>query len=48
MITGLANCGKTFKLEPLEYTFPVFSNQANEKYAWVPAELAEKTEIQSF
>ena len=34
MITGPANCGKTFELEPLEYIFQVFSNQANEKYAF--------------
>lgn len=34
MITGPANCGKTFELEPLEYIFQVFSNQANEKCAF--------------
>ena len=41
MITGPANCGKTFTLKPLEIICNAFSNPTNDKYAWVGADNAE-------
>ncbi len=41
MIIGPANCGKTFLLKPLSEIFEVFSNPADNKYAWVEAADAE-------
>ena len=38
MITGPANCGKTFTLKPLEIIYNAFSNPTNDKYAWVGAD----------
>ena len=40
MISGPANCGKTFMLKPLEIIYNAFSNPANDKYAWVGADNA--------
>ena len=48
MIIRPENCGETFKLEPLEDIFPIFSNQANEKCFWVAVQLTEKIKFQSF
>ena len=47
LIIGPANCGKTFMLKPLELIY-VFSNPANEKYAWVGADTAEIIVFQDF
>ena len=47
MIIGPANCGKTFMLKPLELIY-VFSNPANDKYAWVGADTAEIMVLQDF
>ena len=41
LIVGPANCAKTFLLTPLTKLFETFSNPANDKYAWLGAELAE-------
>ena len=48
MITGPANCGKTFMLKPLEIIYNAFSNPANDKYAWVGADNVEVTILQDF
>ena len=41
LIVGPANCAKTFLLTPLTKIFETSSNPANDKYAWLGAELAE-------
>eukprot|EP00794_Sanderia_malayensis_P021425 gene21425-biopygen73 len=41
MITGPANCGKTFLLDPLNKLFETFTNPANSTYAWLGAETKE-------
>ena len=41
LVVGRANCGKTFSLSPSQKIFNTFSNQANDKYAWLGAEKAE-------
>ena len=43
IITGPANCGKTFMLKPLKLAFSdsPFENPANDKYAWVGSEKAK-------
>ena len=41
LITGPANCGKTFLLDPLNVVFDTFTNPANTSYAWIGAENAE-------
>ena len=41
LIVGPANWVKTFLLTPLTKIFETFSNPANDKYAWLGAELAE-------
>ena len=41
MIAGVANCGKTFLLNPLNKIFNTFSNPASTSFAWVGAEKAE-------
>ena len=41
MITGPTNCGKSFMFKPLVKIFRVFSNPADDKYAWVGADLAD-------
>ena len=48
IITGPANCGKTFLLKPLEKIFNCFCNPAKDKYAWVGAEQAEVIILQDF
>ena len=41
MNIGVANCGKTFLLNPLNVIFNTFSNPACTSFAWVGAEKAE-------
>ena len=41
MIVGVANCGKTFLLDPLNVIYETFSNPASTSFAWVGAEKAE-------
>ena len=43
IITGPANCAKTFMLKPLRLIFSdkIFENPANDKYAWVGSEKAK-------
>ena len=41
MLTGPANCGKTFLLNPLNKIFNTFTNPASTSFAWVGAEKAE-------
>ena len=41
MIVGVANCGKTFLLNPLNVIYNTFSNPASTSFAWVGAERAE-------
>ena len=48
MITGPANCGKTFMLKPLEIIYNAFSNPANYKFAWVGADNVEVIILQDF
>ena len=47
-IHGPANTAKSFMLKPLEGIFKVFSNPANDKYAWVGADEAELILLQDF
>ena len=48
MITGQANCCKTFMLKPLEIIYNAFNNPANDKCAWVDADNAEVIILQDF
>ena len=48
LIIGPANCAKTFIIKPLELIYKVFCNPANDKYAWVGADLAEVIILQDF
>ena len=41
MIVGVANCGKTFLLNPLNVIYNTFSNPASTSFAWVGVEKAE-------
>ena len=41
MITGPANCGKSFILKPLKVIFDCFSNPASGSFAWVGVESKE-------
>ena len=41
LIVGVANCGKTFLLNPLNVIYNTFSNPASTSFAWVGAEKAE-------
>ena len=43
IITGPANCAKTFRLKLLKLIFSdgIFENSANDKYAWVGSEKAK-------
>ena len=41
MVIGPANCGKTFMFRPLSTLFNVFSNPAEDKYAWLETVDAE-------
>lgn len=38
MITGPANCGKTFLLNPLNHVYKTFTNPATTSFAWVGSE----------
>ena len=39
MITGAANCGKTFILKPLTLIYDTFSNPTFSSFAWVGAKV---------
>ena len=41
MIVGVANCAKTFLLNPLNLIYKTFSNPASTSFAWIGAEQAE-------
>ena len=41
MLTGAANCGKTFLLKPLNSIYHTFKNPATATFAWVGVENAE-------
>lgn len=48
MLTGPANCGKTFLLNPLNCIYKVFTNPASTSFAWVGAEEAEVLFLNDF
>lgn len=48
MLTGPANCGKTFLLNPLNNIFKTFTNPACTSFAWVGAEEAEVLFLNDF
>ena len=48
MLTGPANCGKTFLLNPLNKIFSTFTNPASTSFAWVGAEKAEVLFLNDF
>ncbi|KAJ8050579.1 hypothetical protein HOLleu_03834 [Holothuria leucospilota] len=48
LITGPANCGKTFILNPLNKLYKTFSNPATGSFAWVGAEDAEVLFLNDF
>ena len=48
MITGPANCGKTFLLDPLNVVFNTFTNPATMSYSWIGAEQAEIIVLDDF
>jgi hypothetical protein len=48
MITGPANCGKTFILAPLHKIYNCFSNPASSTFAWIWAESAEVIFLNDF
>lgn len=48
MITGPANCGKTFLLNPLNEVYRTFTNPATTSFAWVGAEIAEVIFLNDF
>lgn len=50
MITGTANCGKTFMLKPLREIFKgaIFENPANTKFGWVGVDTAKVILLQDF
>ena len=48
MITGPANCGKTFIFNPLREIYETFTNPATGTFAWVGAELAEVIFLNDF
>ena len=48
MLTGPANCGKTFLLNPLNVVFKTFTNPASTSFAWVGAETAEVIFLNDF
>ena len=48
MITGPANCGKTFLLNPLNEVYRTFTNPATTSFAWVGAESAEVIFLNDF
>ena len=48
MLTGPANCGKTFLLNPLNSIYKTFTNPASTSFAWVGAEQAEVVFLNDF
>jgi hypothetical protein len=48
MLTGPANCGKTFLLNPLNKIYHTFTNPASNSFAWVGAENAEVVFLNDF
>ena len=48
MLTGPANGGKTFLLNPLNKVFNTFTNPASTSFAWVGAEKAEVVFLNDF
>ena len=48
LLTGVANCGKTFLLNPLNSVFKSFCNPATTTFAWVGAESAEVIFLNDF
>ena len=48
MLTGPANCGKTFLLNPLNQIYHTFTNPASSNFAWVGAEKAEVIFLNDF
>ncbi len=48
MLTGPANCGKTFLLDPLNKIFHTFTNPASTSFPWVGAEKAEVVFLNDF
>lgn len=48
LITGVANCGKTFILSPLSEIYKCFCNPANTSFAWVGADSAEVIFLNDF
>ena len=48
MLTGPANCGKTFLLNPLNSIYKTFTNPACTSFAWVGAEQAEVLFLNDF
>lgn len=48
IITGPANCGKTFLLNPLTHVYKTFMNPATSNFAWVGAESAEVIFLNDF
>ena len=48
LLTGPANCGKTFLLNPLNNIFKTFTNPASTSFAWVGAEKAEVIFLNDF
>ena len=48
MLTGPANCGKTFLLNPLNRIYRTFTNPASNTFAWVGAEDAEVVLLNDF
>ena len=48
MLTGPANCGKTFLLNPLNSIFQTFTNPATTSFAWIAAEEAEVIFVNDF
>ena len=41
LLTGPANCGKTFILNPLNVGYKTFSNPASTSFAWIGVENCE-------
>ena len=48
LLTGPANCGKTFILNPLNVVYKTFSNPASTSFAWVGAENCEIVFLNDF
>lgn len=48
MITGPANCGKSFLIGPLSTIFRTFQNPATSSFAWVGVEDAEVIVLNDF